>query len=60
VLAILANYREHMNNRSTEVIRQLNRLANDRSLPPLTRNKILDAIRHIKELQLKLMEVEGA
>ena len=60
MLAILANYREHMNNRSTEVIRQLNRLANDRSLPPLTRNKILDAIRHIKELQFKLMEVEGA
>ncbi len=49
-----------MNNRSIEVIRQLNRLANDRSLPPLTRNKILDAIRHIKELQLKLMEVVGA
>ena len=49
-----------MNNRSNEVIKQLNRLANDRNLPPLVRNKILDAIRHIKELQLKLMEVVGA
>ena len=45
-----------MNSRSNEVIRQLNRLANDRSLNMQSRQKILDAVRHIRELQLKLFE----
>ena len=48
-----------MNSRSNEIIKQLNRLANDRGLSPHTRNKIRDAIRHIRELQLKLMEEIG-
>ena len=43
-----------MNSRSDEIIRQLNRLANDRSLPLPARNRINDAVRHIRELQLKL------
>ena len=46
-----------MNTRSNEIIKQLNRLANDRSLPPQARNKLRDVIQHVKELQLKLMEV---
>lgn len=45
-----------MNSRSNEIIRQLNRLANDRSLNTQARHKILDAIRHIRELQLQLLE----
>jgi uncharacterized protein (UPF0147 family) len=48
-----------MASRSNELIKQLNRLVNDRSLPLHTRNKIIDAIRHIKELQLKLIEVKS-
>ncbi len=46
-----------MNNRSSEIIKQLNRLANDRSLPMQARNKINDAVRHIRELQHRLKEV---
>ncbi|MDH3469595.1 MAG: hypothetical protein OES26_27545 [Gammaproteobacteria bacterium] len=45
-----------MKDRSNEVIKQLNRLANDRSLPTQARNKINDAVRHIRELQLRLTE----
>jgi len=45
-----------MNNRSNEIIKQLNRLANDRSLPTQARNKINDAVRHIRELQLRLTD----
>ncbi len=43
-----------MENRSHEIVKQLNRLANDRSLPMQARNKISQALQHIKELQLKL------
>ncbi len=39
---------------SNEIMKQLNRLANDRNLPPNARKKLLDAVRHIKDLQLKL------
>ncbi len=39
-----------MIDRSTEIIRQLNRVANDRNLPSNTRNQIREAIRHINEL----------
>lgn len=42
--------------RSNEIIKNLNRLANDRTLPPNTRNKVRDAARHMKELH---DEVEG-
>ena len=45
-----------MNSRSNEMIKHLNRLANDRSLPMHARNKISDAVRHIRDLQLKLSE----
>lgn len=45
-----------MNNRSNEIIKQLNRLANDRSLPTQARNKINDVVRHIRELQLRLTD----
>jgi uncharacterized protein (UPF0147 family) len=45
-----------MNNRSSEIIKQLNRLANDRSLPMQARKRINDAARHIRELQNRLKE----
>jgi uncharacterized protein (UPF0147 family) len=57
VLAILTS-REHMNDRSNEVIKQLNRLANDRSLTLNVRNKVRDALHHIQDLNLKLKEFE--
>ena len=40
-----------MTDRGNEIIKQLNRLANDRSLPPQVRNKARDATQYIKELQ---------
>jgi len=49
-----------VNTRSNEIIKQLNRLANDPSLPPRTRNQIRDAAQHIRELQLKQVEGPGA
>ncbi len=39
-----------MNDRSFEIIKQLNRLANNRTLPTQARNKMLEAARHIKDL----------
>ena len=36
--------------RSDEIIKQLNRLANDRTLNLQTRNKVREASRHIQEL----------
>lgn len=48
-----------MNHRSDEVIKQLNRLANDRSLAPYVRNKLRDAINHVRELQFKLSALAG-
>ena len=39
-----------MIDRSNEIIKQLNRLANDRSLNPTTRKHISEAMRHIREL----------
>ena len=46
-----------MNNKSNEIIKQLNRLANDRNLALYTRNKLRDAINHVRDLQLKLSEL---
>ncbi len=40
-----------MTSRSDEIVRQLNRLANDRSLSHQARKIILDAVRHIREMQ---------
>ena len=47
-----------MNDRSNEIIKQLNRLANERSLTPNVRNKIREAQHHIQDLNLKLKEFE--
>ncbi len=43
-----------MTERSYEIIKQLNRLVNDRSLAPHARNKLQDAVRHIKDLQTEV------
>lgn len=48
-----------MIDRSNEIIKQLNRLANDRSLAPQTRNKVREAARHIRDLQVKLAELKN-
>ena len=48
-----------MSNRSSEIIKQLNRLANDRSLPTPTRNRIRDAVRHISEMAGELSKRAG-
>ena len=45
---------EQVESKSHEIIKQLNRLINDRSLPMQARNKINAALQHIKELQLEL------
>ena len=47
-----------MNDRSNEIIKQLNRLANDRNLALNVRNKVRDALHHIQDLNLKLKEFE--
>ena len=39
-----------MTDRGDEIIRDLNRIANDSSLPPRVRKKALDAIQFIKDL----------
>ena len=51
--------REFMNSKSNEIIKQLNRLVNDRSLPMQARNRINEAVRHIREMQLKLAEARS-
>jgi len=48
-----------MNSKTNEMIKQLNRLVNDRSLPMQARNRITEAVRHIRELQLKLTEAKN-
>ena len=45
-----------MINRSEEIIKQLNRLVNDRSLPPYARNRVSHAIQHIKELNRQFVQ----
>lgn len=46
----IKNYLLKMIERSYEIIKHLNRLANDRSLPLAARNKVRDAAQHIKLL----------
>ena len=46
-----------MNDKSNEIIKQLNHLVNDRNLALYTRNKLRDAVNHVRELQLKLSEL---
>jgi hypothetical protein len=43
-----------MNDRGYEIIKQLNRLANDRSLSPRVRNKVRDAAQYIRDMQNEL------
>ena len=57
ILAILT-HGEHMNDRSSEIIMQLNRLSNERSLTQNVRNKIREAQHHIQDLDFKLEEFE--
>ncbi len=47
-----------MKNRSEEIVKQLNRLANDRSLAPPVRNKIRDTIQHIRDLNVSTIDLE--
>ena len=47
-----------MNDRSSEIIMQLNRLSNERSLTQNVRNKIREAQHHIQDLSIKLKEFE--
>jgi hypothetical protein len=48
-----------MNDKSNEIIKQLNRLTNDRSLTVNVRNKIREAMPcHIQDLDFKLEEFE--
>jgi hypothetical protein len=43
-----------MDDRGNEIMKQLNRLANDRSLSPQVRNKVRDASQYIKNMHKKL------
>ena len=47
-----------MNDRSNEIINQLNRLVNERTLTPNVRNKIRETLHHIQDLDVKLEEFE--
>lgn len=44
-----------MSSRSDEVMKQLNRLVNDRNITPQARNQIRDAVNHIRDLQWQLI-----
>lgn len=46
-----------MKNRSEEIVKQLNRLANDRGLAPIVRNRIRDAVQHIKDLHQQMSDL---
>jgi hypothetical protein len=43
--------------RSSEIIKQLNRIANDRNITPQTRNKIRQAVLHIKDLHTAVAHI---
>ncbi len=45
--------------RSDEIIKQLNRLANDRNLPPTVRNKMRDVVQHIKILHNQVEQLRN-
>jgi len=53
-------YRVPMIDKSSELVKQLNRLVNDRSLAPQARNKVREAMLHIKDLNIKLKEIQRA
>ncbi len=46
-----------MIDRSNEIIKHLNRLANDRSLSPQARGRVREAAQHIKELHAGVKRV---
>ncbi|MFT5663019.1 MAG: hypothetical protein ACI9JR_000400 [Gammaproteobacteria bacterium] len=43
-----------MSSRSDEVLKQLNRLVNDRKIAPQARNQIREAVNHIRDLQCQV------
>jgi len=47
-----------MMEKSNEIIKQLNRLANDRRLAPNARDRVREAIQHIKDLGFMLKEIQ--
>ena len=47
-----------MMEKSNEIIKQLNRLANDRRLAPQVRNQVREAMQHIKDLGFMLKEIQ--
>jgi len=49
-----------VDSRTEEVIKHLNRLVNDRAIPPRARKRISDAVQHIHELELKVVKIKGA
>ncbi len=48
-----------MIDRSDEIIKQLNRIVNDRSISPPTRNKIREAVLHIRDLHTAVRQING-
>ncbi len=44
--------------KSNEIIKQLNRLVNDRRLDPQARNQVREAMQHIKDLGFRLKEIQ--
>ncbi len=47
-----------MMEKSNEIIKQLNRLANDRRLAPHARNQVREAMQHVKDLEFRLKEIQ--
>jgi len=45
-----------MSSRSDEVMKQLNRLVNDRNITPQARNHIREAVDYIRELKCQVSE----
>ena len=48
-----------MIDRSAEVIKQLNRITNDRNVPSHARNQIREAIRHINDLHAGMERIRN-
>ncbi len=47
-----------MMDKSDEIIKQLNRLANDRRLAPNARDRVREAMQHIKDLGFRMKEIQ--
>ena len=47
-----------MTEKSNEILRDLNRLINDRGLPPKVRNKAQEAARHIQKLREEIQQLQ--